>query len=407
MPRVAIAVFCLVLVWTSVAGFRPSPVRRLDGRALFVAGRCWLHGVSPYDPAAFARVWGESLGEEHRAAFVFAYPPTAAVLAIPLALLPWPAAGGLLDVLNGVALLVCLLACAALVRRWRGLGGVDARLWLGLAAAVGVGAVSGTLQLGQTGLVALAGALLCLVFADHESVALYAAAVVLASVKPQVTLFAVLVTFLFAGLRRIAAAAAAVAAVAVAGLALGGVLLHPLELVHALQSYRAVGANTGQELAGASALLAWAGIDASAPVLAVAGLAGMGLLLWADGTLGSRLRPPRAAVAPEAGLQACALPCLAFAASATFLPVHDYDAVAMLLPLAVWPALPLRWILALAPGLLAAARPNVVAALTPGVPSAAIAGAAALYVTLGFASLRWLERPQQRLSETPASNRPA
>ena len=378
--RLAFLFFIASLTWALWSGFRASEVRDLDGRALYVAGRCWLERVSPYDAAEFARVWEHSLGERHRAAFVFAYPPTAVVLAAPLALLPWPAARYLLAVANLLALAASLAACATLLRRWLGVTPRDPRLWAGLGAACLVGAVAGTLQLGQTGLLALAGALVGFLVADRGSPWLFAGAVMLATVKPQVTAFALLAILVAAGVSRFAAAVALSGIVAVVGLAAAGVLLHPGQLVEALASYREVGANTGQQLAGLTALTSSLSVDLNAGWLAAAGLVAFAALLWVG------LREPFG----RGGVSACALACLSFSASVTFLPSHGYDYVAFLLPLAAWPSFPMPWTLVLAPALIAAARPNpLAAAIHEAVPPSALGGAGALLASLVFALLVW------------------
>ena len=377
--RLALLFFVASLGWTIWSGFRGAEIGGGDGQVLYVAGRSWLERVSPYDPAEFARVWEHVVGEPHRTASVFAYPPTAVLLAVPLALLPWSAARHLLAIANLLALGGSLAACASLLRLWRGVTGGDPRLWVGLGAACMVGAVAGTLHLGQTGLITVAAALASFVLRDRNSPWLFGGAAALATIKPQASAFALLATLATARRTNIAAAVAIVGLVGMLGLAAGDVLLRPGQLVEALASYRSVGANTGQQLAGLTALASALGIDLNAGLLAAAGLVGFATLL--------RARPLREPLEQgDEGVSACALACLSFTASVTFLPSHGYDYVAFLLPLAAWPSLPMPWTLLLAPGLIAAARPNpLAAALHEVVPPSALSGAGGLLASLVFA----------------------
>jgi hypothetical protein len=372
-------------VWVGL--FRDDAVRLLDARVLYAAGQCWRAGGSPYDGERFAEAWQRSFAEPFPTTFVFAYPPTAALVAVPMALLPWPAGGHGLDALSLAALVGCLAAIAAALRAALGARASWSRIALGLALAAAPGAIPATLRLGQTGLLALLGALACLSAARAGPVALFGAGAVLASIKPQVSLLAVGLALAQAGGRRAAWAAAAVGATALAVLAWGGGIHGAGELLAALDRYAQVSSNQGEALAGLQPLLRVLGVSAGTLAPALAGVAIAAVVL-----------PGALRRAPDAKPQLAAqplVPCaLAFALTALFLPLHDYDLVVLMLPMAALVALPLRHALALAPGLLIAARPRPVASLLGQPEAAALVASAGVLATAGL--LVWLAARPRR-----------
>ena len=103
-----------------------------------------------------------------------------------------------------------------------------------------------------------------------------------------------------------------------------------------------------------------------------------------------RAEPRTATPAAVAPLLPCAL---AFALSALFLPLHEYDLVLLMLPLAAPVAMPAPAALAIAPGLLLAARPQPVARLLAQSELAPLlASAGVLWATAGLVCLTWRRR---------------
>lgn len=90
---VDVAMVAGALVFLFYMGFwrhRTSDFMDHDSKFWYVAGKCWLHGVSPYNHAAYLDVWHESLGPPTWGwGRSFVYPPTMAIVAVPMALLPW------------------------------------------------------------------------------------------------------------------------------------------------------------------------------------------------------------------------------------------------------------------------------------------------------------------------------
>lgn len=359
----------------------------IDARVLYVAGQCWLAGGSPYEAEAFATTWRSTFSEVHPRTFVFAYPPTVAVISVPMALLPWPAGGRLLAALNASALIGCLLLIALSLRAALRERASWSRIALGLALASTIGAIPATLQIGQTGLLALLGALACLTTARAGPTALFAAGALLASIKPQVSLIAVAIALVQARARRVAWAVASVVLVGGASLAAAGGAEALEEAFRAVLRYSHASSNRAQALAGLQPLLQRTGIEIATLPVALAGI-----VLAAVLVAGAAHRAGPRAAAP--GAVAPLLPCaLAFALSALFLPLHEYDLVLLMLPLAALVAMPAPAALGIAPGLLLAARPQPVARLlAQSEVTPLLEGVGLLWATAGLVWLTWRRR---------------
>lgn len=361
--------------------------QHLDARVLYVAGQLWRAGVSPYDAEAFATRWRSTFAEPYPETFVFAYPPTLTVIAVPMALLPWPAGGRLLAAMSAFALLGCLVLIALSLRAALRERASWSRIALGLALAATIGAIPATLQIGQTGLLALLGALACLTTARSGPTALFAAGALLASAKPQVSLIAVATALAQARARRVAWAVASVVLVGGASLAAASRAGALGEAFRAVLRYSHASPNRAQALAGLQPLLQRAGIEIAALPVALAGIALAAVLV--TGAV-RRAEPRTATPAAVAPLLPCAL---AFALSALFLPLHEYDLVLLMLPLAAPVAMPAPAALAIAPGLLLAARPQPVARLLAQSELAPLlASAGVLWATAGLVCLTWRRR---------------
>src|SRR6516225_12126703 len=104
---------CLVLA----RGFFKTPVRRIDAKAMVVAGTCWIAGHSPYRSAEYDACWIDALDEQRTPDHVFAYPPVTAAFLVPLAVFGARVGETLLDVLNIAAFLFALFATARIISR--------------------------------------------------------------------------------------------------------------------------------------------------------------------------------------------------------------------------------------------------------------------------------------------------
>jgi hypothetical protein len=325
--RPAAAAFLLLAVGYSIhAGLRVDrPARWRDGRFLFLSGRLWLEGESPYDRARLLARWPEHFDSLPKGPFL--YPPTLAVVAVPLGLLPsWPVARRALDVLNVAALAACL----------------------GLAARLLVAGVPASITLGQTTLVALAGALGALHFAARGHALASGLCVVLASIKPQLTLLPLLLLPLERRWHAVGWAALGVAVASALPLAAGSGAGLAADLRAARELYASHEANFPEALVGGVHLLARARLDVPEAALPLAGAA---LVLGFH--LALRARPPSRA----RGLLALSAP---FLVTGLCSQIHGYDTALYLVPVASLALLPPASAVALAPALVLAARPQVV-----------------------------------------------
>lgn len=75
-----------------------------DVRYPYTAGACWWAGESPYDAEIFTETWEDLYGAPPRFKSTFVYPPTMAIIGMPLALLPPFVASWTFRVFNFLAL---------------------------------------------------------------------------------------------------------------------------------------------------------------------------------------------------------------------------------------------------------------------------------------------------------------
>ncbi|HTO55079.1 MAG TPA: glycosyltransferase family 87 protein, partial [Myxococcota bacterium] len=331
--------------WTAARGFE-GPDRRLDARPIVLAGHAWLSGESPYVSETYSRLWQAELHGPRPDAFVFAYPPNAALVLAPLALGGVSLGLVLLDVLNVACFALALFFCMRLAGdgvspEWRSAARAGA-----LALCASCGALSGTLLIGQTSLWVLA-AVLWLWWSGPSAVprALDVFAVALLAMKPSLTLP---VLCFLAVLRPLpvvfAAALSLVTCVVVALWTDGGAL--PAEWLRALASYSATPANQPALLASAQHL--FTGLPAPS-------LPAFGALMGAFLGFTARKAPRDSLDEPWLAVLALALACS---------PAHEYDLV-LAAPLAAFlvRARPAAWPWYVA-GVVAVARPAALARIT-------------------------------------------
>jgi hypothetical protein len=347
--------------------------RWLDGHWIYVAGVCWAHDRSPYDVETFYTAWRESVPIPTRAPFL--YPPTLALVSVPLSAFPWEIARHVIDALNVLSLVAVLAGCAGLLRTWKR-ERLSAWEWAALGAAALMSSHGAVIHIGQTGLFALAGALGALYFGQAGRSWLAAGCVVVATIKPQLTVLLLLWALIQTDWRPIAAglAAAALLSIAIVGLTHEGSIFAAVQASaagHMARPHNALG-----NYSGFYALLEPFGLRSSAiPIGTGIGLAAAAAALWAGRREGTGLRIGSA---------------LAIVALTGFLlPIHTYDHSVYALLIAALPILPLHTALALVPGLLLIAWPSVVASVVDkGTASAVGSLLVALTALLPSASSR-------------------
>jgi hypothetical protein len=321
-----LAVVSAVLFGFAGAGRGGAAPFGFDGRFLQVAGAMWLHGRNPYDAHAFVSV-ARSIGQPlvGAAGTGFAYPPTAAPLALLLGALPSALVPIALGALNLGA------AIATIVVLWRMLPQSHARR-LDVRALVVVAVMANpfvhhVFWMGQTTLVALAALLggwyFGVVAGGALGVLVGGPLLALSTLKPQLVAFALVWLLLE---RRwalaLATSSAAFFATLPAAIASGGMLAMSRDWLHALSRYASGPVQTAsfQHVFGVRSLLVLGGVAPSACAPAVAALALGGVLLLWKGR-------------ERAG--ALGVLALSLALSVLFVYAHDYD-LAVLAPLLVF-----------------------------------------------------------------------
>jgi Glycosyltransferase family 87 len=154
--RLAWLALVLAAVYFSVHGVCRAIGYDQDLNVGYAAGRVWLAGGNPYDPAALeGELIDQGVAGDAQASSLSwrlnVYVPVTLPLFVPVALLPWTAAKLLLIAANVVAVLLVVWGLRRMLRwRWN-----DTRaLWL-LAFVLALSPVHGTVATGQTGLLAL------------------------------------------------------------------------------------------------------------------------------------------------------------------------------------------------------------------------------------------------------------
>jgi hypothetical protein len=251
-----------------------------DGRFLQVAGAMWLRGSNPYvapDFNAASRV----LGDPAVGAFGFAYPPTAAPLAMVLGALSFRTGALVLAALN-VAAAAAVIALTLQMQPPRAARRTDVRAFA-VVAVLASPFAQHVFWMGQTTLIALAALLAgWWLGAVRGKTILGGVLLALSTMKPQLVALSLLWLAIEQRWRLMAAAAAAAALCALpATLASGGPLALAHDWVHALTRYAAgpVQALSSLHVFGLRSLFVLSGVFSptcaagAVGALAVAGLA--------------------------------------------------------------------------------------------------------------------------------------
>lgn len=212
---VVIAAFVIAIafvVLTSTVRHRDDFLFDHDSRFWFVAGQCWWAGQSPYSHETFLQTWTASFGEPPRFRSAFVYPGSLLPLSLLLGALEWDTARFVMRALNFLSLGGCLWLMRRVARAdhdgpvppWRD-------VWVAAAAVVpGVGL---TIFQGQLSLVVTFGICAAWVALRERQNVLFVVGVLLASIKPQLAIVALLFLFVwFRDRRTLLAIAVAIAA---------------------------------------------------------------------------------------------------------------------------------------------------------------------------------------------------
>lgn len=268
---VLFAACTLLLLLKPMGGSAPN--KFLDGRHLYVSGKIWLSGNSPYDHLLYQEVWAEEMqGENFRPTLygdqggdaAHLYPPSLALVTVPIAFSgSWNAARWLLAGINILVWLITLSLLWMLISRHTNAAVINKHKALSIALVVGaasmVSSVAATIYVEQTSLFAMAGILGALYFLELRRYWLVAICVLVASIKPHLSLL--LMGFLLAQpvRRPIFFRAALVVGLFNGAMLLWGGDLNPLpELQRSIADYQhAGGPNDAGILPGLRSLTGW------------------------------------------------------------------------------------------------------------------------------------------------------
>jgi hypothetical protein len=329
-------------------------IRHIDTRATYVSGICWLSGRSPYNPDIFKQVWEEKMVNEvwqsklEKGRVVLPYPPTLGVIAIPLALYSWETATQLFDVLNVFFLWLTALFTALLMRDTQ-------PNWLILSFGIGLSLIfqlpytTAVFVVGQNSLIATAGCLGAVYFAQHRQFWRAALGILLASIKPHVSICTLVYLLITSRNWRLLGWSSLIVGLTSLVVLTLGRDYNPLpEILDSMGYYRANVANSTALLPGLHFLLGTIGFTPQmVGLLPVVGLFLVVML--------SLLVRKRETVASQKLL----LISLTFCLTALFMPIHHYDYTIFFLVTTLLVAVKWYFVMLLIPGIFLVARPSL------------------------------------------------
>ena len=308
---------------------RSAQLRSLDYRWIYFAGKCWVEGVSPHNYENFKRVWQKDMG--YIPDMPMAYPPTLAVLSVPIALFPWDIAFRIYDTLNLLALVFSLYFLHKILGQF---AVEETRRWIALSVAATMGSITGVLYTGQTTLFVLCGITAAIYYVMNGRLWSAASWIILATVKPHLGLLPMAILLLYrpALLWRGMVTCGLVSAMTVAYTWESGLVASFFE---SLRLHTQTPFNQMEYLSITEQLLAKHDLRWLRPFSSIVALAAC----WSVWTRFGRLT--------------AFVLTVPFLATVVFMPLHSYDSVVLMVPLALiagtglfsWTSLPLLIIL--------------------------------------------------------------
>ena len=334
-----------------------NDVKLIDGKVFYVVGLLVNDGHSPYSREAFVAAYIDQFGPIVGSKPGILPMPGAVIFNQVLALLPWPVASGLLGAVTilaglfGAVWLVLRLSEVDPVRALRSPAGL-----IGMSLVCMIGGVAASIYTGQPSLLAIAGALAAVHFAAQGRPVAGGLALLVASIKPPIVLFVVVVLVARRAWRVIGVGAFFFFASCVyVYLAIPTTGLWR-DIAQSLAGYTVSAANRPPQVTGIDSLL-HAVFGVSHPWLAIA-LGATAVWLAASRERAHLLEQPN----PRGSAVGGAL-MLALLATGLFVPLKQYDAV-IYIPLALYLAIaPGRLRFWYLPGFLLIARPTAVSLL--------------------------------------------
>jgi hypothetical protein len=397
--------------------FKEVTIERLkDARHFYVNGVCWFSGKCPYHADVYKEVWKErmknesfrkELGGKDGGGAGALHPPSLAIYAMPSVFFPWQTAKYYYDVINVIGLLAIMFFLTQLIKDLPNVRADFSKIGLVMGLGCLISAVPATIFVGQLSLVALTGALGAFYFSEHKRFFIAGLFVVLASIKPHITLPFVIYLFIQQQSWHLFGWSSLLVGTTFLGVLIMGGDLNPIpEMMINYQTYTNYPADVASKLPGLTYLTASLNIDRA--ILILLGLAVAILLAFWFRKINiishhQNLSKTEEGRMKEQGILAMAL---IFTVTALFMPLHSYD-YTIFFPVMVL-LIVVRWNLAiwLIPGIISVARGGKLAAILHqvigvSVPGILLTSLGVIYLTLTIVIIIWklrseaLESPPQ------------
>ncbi len=172
-----------------------------DARFWYTGGVCWWNGESPYDRDIHTRTWVSFFEDPPMDQATFVYPPTIAMISLPLSLLPWEVAAWAFRFTNFLATAgLCLLAARLGSESTEKLRLLGPQGWYAGACAF-LGSAHQAIFQGQLSLIVVFGCLATWYAYQRRILWLFLLGFLIASIKPQISLIPLLYILFSGGLR--------------------------------------------------------------------------------------------------------------------------------------------------------------------------------------------------------------
>lgn len=167
----------------------------------YAGGKCLWVGVSPYDRDAYAEVWIAEFGVPPGSKGTFVYPPTMALIGLPLALIPWSAAPWVFRFVSLAALIgICYMTLGMMgVERAGQRAFYRAGWYIGLCGYLA--SITQCVTQGQIATVVVFGCVAVWYGLQRRLFWLFIAGFALASIKPQISMLPLLYVLFIGGWR--------------------------------------------------------------------------------------------------------------------------------------------------------------------------------------------------------------
>lgn len=177
-----------VLFYMSTIRHKGENIWDYDARFWYTGGVCWWNGESPYDREILTRTWVSFFQEPPMDQATFVYPPTIAIISLPLALLPWACAAWVFRFTSLFAAVgICILAIRISDERPTRQALLGPAAWYAGACAW-LGAAHQAIFQGQLSLIVVFGCLAAWYGFQRRILWLFLLGFLIASIKPQISM---------------------------------------------------------------------------------------------------------------------------------------------------------------------------------------------------------------------------